>query len=472
MAGQPWGDRVRLRVQPAHVTEGPGRRATSTPSFSTRSCSIFPSAGISDRGHRQPSWVLLAPGRGVSYRRCAQTTAWQGAFSHRCRAGPHRDHRCRRESASAFQRAILGEPRIAFWRQSFFTTWGRRASVGGLGLGHPGQTRIGGQRTDPVPLRGRRLQDRHPRVPFAGRRTHLDVDPMAPGLSGLHAELTSQRPPPSVSPRSPRTGVITDVGVEQALAGWPTAGRGTGTDHPLTPAHRRNNCTAFGETIGYHARRPPGVRSPATLGRGSSSPPPKSRPAPLPEPTSTCPPTTGGPPTAALTLTDPQTQHQDQCSAAAVGARGLPRVHWWPTQIVVLDEFPWDLLGQDRPQGPCPHLCLPPPPSERRRPRPKKSSPRCSPRCWAWTGAGTRRRFLRPRWRFAESPPGLSHAAAVGAGQGSGRSGICSTRPPSGDLAEYLHRHRWRPCPPAAGGPMPRARSGSRCRMPSSGCGS
>ncbi len=52
-----------------------------------------------------------------------------------------------------------------------------------------------------------------------------------------------------------------------------------------------------------------------------------------------------------------------------------------PAQIVVLEGFAVDVLGQDRPESVAGSGVLPPRNSGRRRPRPKRSSPRSSPSC-------------------------------------------------------------------------------------------
>ena len=166
-----WRDRVQLLAQPAHVTEALPQGHFDTIILNSV-VQYFPNAGylaeVIDN-----AVDLLAPG-GALFIGDVRNHSLQGAFQTGGRAGPHHRHRRRRDPpTSPARRArrtrIAAGPRV-------FHHLGRRPCVGGR-TRHRSQTRIGRQRTEPVPLRRHHPQDPHAGA-LTGRRTHLGVDPM------------------------------------------------------------------------------------------------------------------------------------------------------------------------------------------------------------------------------------------------------------------------------------------------------
>ena len=167
----PWRDRVELLTQPAHVTEKLPRGQLRH-HHSQLDRPVLPARGISCRGHRQRHGSA-GPRRVAVHRRRSQPQP-AGCVPNRSRDCPRARRRCRRDpptrpARSAQRTRITARPRV-------FHHLGGRACVGGR-TRHRSQTRIGRQRTQPVPLR----RD-HPQNPRAGavtgRRTQLGVDPM------------------------------------------------------------------------------------------------------------------------------------------------------------------------------------------------------------------------------------------------------------------------------------------------------
>ena len=190
VAAQSWGDRVRLRVQPADVADGLPRGAFRCGGAQLGG-PVLPERGVSARCAGSGD-AITGTGRDVVHRRRAQPQP-AGRVSNRGRAGPHHHRRHRRDPPTSPARharrtRIAAGPRVLH-------QLGRRPSVGGR-TRHRSQTRIGRQRTEPVPLRRHRPQNPHTGT-LTGHRTHLDVDPMrGPARTARPVDLpTSGRRP-------------------------------------------------------------------------------------------------------------------------------------------------------------------------------------------------------------------------------------------------------------------------------------
>ena len=103
-----------------------------------------------------------------------------------------------------------------------------------------------------------------------------------------------------------------------------------------------------------------------------------------------------------------------------------------------------DLLGQDRPYSRCRRRCLPAHPSGRRGPRPKRSSPRCSPEVLGLDRVGLDDFFFALGGDSLIGHPGERAAVQLALGREGARCGIMFDASTVGDLADYLDRHRSR----------------------------
>ena len=190
VAAQSWGDRVRLRVQPADVADGLPQGHFDVVVLNSV-VQYFPSAGYLAEV-LAVAMRSAGTGWGIVHRRRAQPQP-AGRVPNRGRAGPHHHHRHRRDPPTSPARharrtRITAGPRV-------FHHLGRRPAVGGRAR-HRSQTRIGRQRTEPVPLRRHRPQNPHTGT-LTGHRTHLGVDPMrGPARTAHPVDLpTSRRRP-------------------------------------------------------------------------------------------------------------------------------------------------------------------------------------------------------------------------------------------------------------------------------------
>ncbi|WP_157521432.1 non-ribosomal peptide synthetase [Mycobacterium sp. ACS4331] len=206
----PWRDRVQLQAQPAHITDGLPPRYFDTIVLNSV-VQYFPNADyladVIDRASQ-----LLAPG-GTLFIGDVRNQSLQHAFQTgvalaRTTSTDGDDIRQRA------QRAVLGEPELLL-APEFFTTWAaEHPSVAGVDVqvkrGHA-DNELTRYRYDVVihtnPTAVRSLADT-PRWAWTD----------CAGLSGLYAELTEQHPEVVRVIAIPRTGVIADAGVEQALS--------------------------------------------------------------------------------------------------------------------------------------------------------------------------------------------------------------------------------------------------------------
>ncbi|WP_428833592.1 amino acid adenylation domain-containing protein [Mycolicibacterium porcinum] len=247
VAGQPWGDRVRLRVQPADVADGLPDGYFDTIIVNSV-IQYFPNAAyLTDVIDNAVE--LLAPG-GTLFIGDVRNHSLQGAFQTgialaRSGAGADSD-----EIRQRVQRAILGEPELLL-APEFFTTWASdHPSVGGIGI----QVKRG--EADNELTRYRYDVAIHKSAGAVRSLADVPVWDWADcaGLSGLHAELAAQRPPTVRVRAIPRAGVIADVIVEQALAaGRPLADALAQADVAATPADAVTPELLYrlGEAAGY-----------------------------------------------------------------------------------------------------------------------------------------------------------------------------------------------------------------------------
>ncbi|MUM27543.1 non-ribosomal peptide synthetase [Mycolicibacterium sp. CBMA 295] len=235
----PWRDRVRLLAQPAHITAGLPQDYFDTVILNSV-IQYFPNAGylaeVIDK-----AIGLLAPG-GRLFLGDVRNHALQGAFQ----TGVALVHNTIDETddiRQRVQRAVLGDPELLL-APEFFTTWvADHPSVGGLDV----QVKRGGFDNELTRYRYDVIIHKAPArvLSLADAPTWDWTDCV--GLSGLRTELTSQRPARVRVTAIPRTGVIADVNVEQALAtGQPSADI-TAVDDAATP----EQLYRLGEAAGY-----------------------------------------------------------------------------------------------------------------------------------------------------------------------------------------------------------------------------
>jgi amino acid adenylation domain-containing protein len=332
VAAQPWRDRVRLQVQPAHVSEALPPAYFDTIILNSV-VQYFPSARyLADV--IDSAIGLLAPG-GALFVGDVRNHSLQRAFQTGVAIAHATDTA---EIRQRVHRAMVSEPELLL-APEFFTTWAAaHPSVAGLDI----QVKRGSAdnelnryrydatiHTTPTPVRS---------MATAPSWTWTQCA----GLGGLHDQLVSQRPAAVRVAAIPRTGLITDVCVEEALAaGLRLADAliqapGTATPDEL---HR------LGETTGYHVAVTWGAQG-GTLDAVFTAP---TDPGPLTD--VYLPP--AGAQQGVSHANDPQTDTKISAVRQRLSAR-LPD-YMVPTQIVVLGEFPLTSSGKiDRKALPAP----------------------------------------------------------------------------------------------------------------------
>ena len=336
----PWRDRVQLQAQPAHVNDGLPPSYFDTIIVNSV-VQYFPNAGyLADV--IDSAAELLAPG-GALFVGDVRNHSLQGAFQTgvalaRTTTTDADDIRQR------VQHAMLGEPELLL-APEFFTTWAaEHSSVAGVDI------RVKRGEADNELTRYRYDVTIH-KGP-AAVCSLADAPSWAwtdcAGLSGLHAELTSQRPAVVRVSAIPRAGVIADVGIEQALAdGLSVAearAHATATADTATPEQLHR----LGEESGYRVAVTWGAQ-PGTLDAVFITPADDAHSSALIDlyrPTH-------GAQQRSTYANDPDTNSKLSAVRQWLGAR-LPE-YMVPTQIVVLDEFPLTSSGKiDRRALPAP----------------------------------------------------------------------------------------------------------------------
>ena len=243
----PWRDRVQLLTQPAHVTEALPQGYFDTIILNSV-VQYFPNGGylaeVIDN-----AVDLLAPG-GALFLGDVRNHTLQDAFQTAVALARTTATTDTAEIRQRVQRAMLGEPELLL-APEFFTTWAAdHPSVAGLDIQVKrglADNELNRYRYDvivhktPTPVRS---------LATAPTWTWTDCA----GLRGLHTRLISQRPDAVRIAEIPRTGLLTDVHIEQALAaGLPlpdalAQATATATPDTATPEQLHR----LGETTGYH----------------------------------------------------------------------------------------------------------------------------------------------------------------------------------------------------------------------------
>jgi thioesterase domain-containing protein/acyl carrier protein/SAM-dependent methyltransferase len=343
VAGQAWGHRVRLQTQPAHVTDGLPQGHFDTIIVNSV-VQYFPSAdylsAVLDR-----VVDLLVPG-GALFVGDVRNHSLQGAFQTGIALA-------RTESAEAdvdevrqrVQRALLGEPELLL-APEFFTTWAaEHDSVAGLSI----QVKPGEADNELTRYRYDIVVHKTPTAvcSLAGAPSWAWTD--CAGLSGLHAELTAQRPNMVRVTEIPRAEVIADVSIEEALAaGLPLAdarsAAATATSGTVTPEQLHR----VGETAGYEVAVTWGAQ-PGTLDAIFVIAPDVGRRPALTDVYLS----PAGVRRRGSHANDPHTNTKLSAVRQLLSAR-LPE-YMVPTQIMVLEEFPLTSSGKiDRRSLPTP----------------------------------------------------------------------------------------------------------------------
>ncbi|ORA07842.1 non-ribosomal peptide synthetase, partial [Mycobacterium arosiense] len=241
----PWRDRVQLRTQPAHVTDGLPRGHFDTIILNSV-VQYFPNAGylaeVIDN-----AMELLAPG-GAVFIGDVRNHSLQGAFQ--TAIALSRGGAAATEAADIRKRvrhAMLGETELLL-APEFFTTWAVNCpSAGGVDI----QVKRGFADNE----LNRYRYDVVIRKAPAPVRSVGDVPtwswPECAGAEGLRDVLASQRPAVVRVTDIPHAGVIADVRVETALAEGQPVADALAAAHAVSGAAVAEEVHRIGESAGY-----------------------------------------------------------------------------------------------------------------------------------------------------------------------------------------------------------------------------
>ena len=300
----PWRDRVQLLTQPAHVTDALPQGYFDTIILNSV-VQYFPNGGylaeVIDNAVQ-----LLAPG-GTLFIGDVRNHTLQGAFQTAV-ALARTDTTDAAEIRQRVQRAILSEPELLL-APEFFTTWAaKHPSVAGVDI----QVKRGSADNELTRYRYDVIVHKTPTSVRSLATAPTWTWTQCAGLRGLHTQLTSHRPAAVRITAIPRTGLVSDVQIEHALAaGLPLAdalnqGAAAAAD-TATP----EELYRLGEATGYHVAVTWGAQ-PGTLDAVFITPEHArlaDRPLPAPH---------RGPPRRYPRERSPH-QHQDQRGASGVG---------------------------------------------------------------------------------------------------------------------------------------------------------
>jgi amino acid adenylation domain-containing protein len=342
VAGQSWGDRVQLLAQPADVVEGLPQNHFDVVVINSV-IQYFPSADylaeVIDKAVE-----LLAPG-GALFIGDVRNHSLQGAFQTGV-ALAHTDICADTDEVrQRVQRAMLGEPELLL-APEFFTTWAAgHASVGGVCIA----VKRGDADNELTRYRYEVTAYKTPTAvhSVAGASNWEWTD--CAGLSGLHADLVAHRPTMVRVSAIPRTGVIADVGIDEALAaGLPLADARSAAATAMSGSVTPEQLHRLGEEHGYQVAVTWGPQ-PGTLDAVFIAASESGR---LPALTDLYLPPAGARQRASY-ANDPHTNTKVSAVRQRLGER-LPE-YMVPSQIVVLDEFPLTSSGKiDRKVLPAP----------------------------------------------------------------------------------------------------------------------
>ncbi len=258
----PWRHRVQLLTRPAHVTEGLPQGHFDTIVLNSI-IQYFPNRGGYLAEVLGKAVDLLAPPGGTLFiggdiRSHTLQRAFQTSVA-----------RARAETADTAEirervhRALVSEAELVLAPRVLHRL-GVRSSLTERDR-HPSQTRIGRQRTHPVPLRRRRPQSAVIDTLTGHRPPIWTWDRCGSTGGGLESELTLQSPDAVRVTGIPRAGLITDVRIEHALA------TGSDMDDVLAEAADIPGAAVpeelhrLGESLGYRVAVTWGGAQPGTV---------------------------------------------------------------------------------------------------------------------------------------------------------------------------------------------------------------